>query len=268
MPTASTVGPLLRRWRQSRGLSQLALAEQAEVSTRHISYVENGKSQPSREMVLVLASALDVPLRERNALLVAAGFAPVYRESGIAEPQMAHVRRALDFILERQEPFPALVVNRRWDMVMTNRGAQRLLQHLPIDLAALGPRARNGMHLLFHPAGLRRFVVNWDEVARVIMARLIREAQEDALREDIAPLVDALMEYPDMPRAFREPSPADASRVMVPLHTRHDGVDLRLFTTITTLGTPVDITAQELRIECYYPDDEATEAWFTTKVDD
>lgn len=139
MQQPSAVGPLLRRWRTSRGLSQLALAEQAEVSTRHISCLENGKALPSREMVLVLASALDVPLRDRNALLVAAGFAPLYRESGITEPQMAHVRRALDFILERQEPFPALVVNRRWDLLLTNGGAQRLLQALPVDYAALGP---------------------------------------------------------------------------------------------------------------------------------
>lgn len=261
MTSLGTVGPLLRRWRSSRGLSQLALAEQAEVSTRHISYLENGKAQPSREMVLVLASALDVPLRDRNALLVAAGFAPVYRESGITEPQMVHVRRALDFILERQEPFPALVVNRRWDLLLTNRGAQRLLQHLPLDFAALGPLARNAMHMLFHPGGLRRYVVNWDELSRVAMARLLHEAHADALGEELQPLVDALMAYPDMPQAYREPSPAHASQVLVPVHTRHEGVELRMFTTVTTLGTPLDITAQELRIECYYPADDATEAW-------
>jgi len=261
MQQLSAVGPLLRRWRTSRGLSQLALAEQAEVSTRHISCLENGKAAPSREMVLVLASALDVPLRDRNALLVAAGFAPLYRESGIAEPQMAHVRRALDFILERQEPFPALVVNRRWDLLLTNRGAQRLLQHLPIDYAALGPRARNAMHLVFHPGGLRRWLVNWDEVSRVVMARLVHEAEDDVLGEELRPLVEALMSYPDMPRAHREPSPAHASQVLVPVHLRKDGVELRMFTTVTTLGTPLDITAQELRIECYYPADDATEAW-------
>lgn len=261
MTSLSAIGPLLRGWRTTRGLSQLALADQAEVSTRHISCLENGKAQPSREMVLVLASALDVPLRERNALLVAAGFAPLYRESGIAEPQMAHVRRALDFILERQEPFPALVVNRRWDLLLTNRGAQRLMRHLPLDLAALGPLARNAMHMLFHPGGLRRYVVNWEEVSRVVMARLHHEAHEDALGEELRPLVDALMAYPDMPQAFREPSPAHASQVLIPVHTRHEGVELRMFTTVTTLGTPMDITAQELRIECYYPADDASEAW-------
>lgn len=261
MQPLSAVGPLLRRWRAARGLSQLALAEQAEVSTRHISCLENGKALPSREMVLVLASALDVPLRDRNALLVAAGFAPLYRESGIAEPQMAHVRRALDFILERQEPFPALVVNRRWDLLLTNRGTQRLLQHLPVDYTALGPRARNAMHLLFHPAGLRRWVVNWDELSRVVMARLVHEAQDDVLGEELRPLVDALMAYPDMPKTHREPSPAHASQVLIPVHTCHEGVELRMFTTVTTLGTPMDITAQELRIECYYPADDATEAW-------
>lgn len=263
MPQSATaIGPLLRRWRSARGLSQLALAEQAEVSTRHLSCLENGKAQPSRQMVLVLASALDIPLRERNALLMAAGFAPAYRESGITEPQMAHIRRALDFILERQEPFPALVVNRRWDLVLANRGTQQLLSLLPIDLAALGPNARNVMHMLFHPTGLRRYVVNWEEVARVIMARLLREAQEDALGEELRPLVSALMAYPDMPRSYAEPSPVDASQVLVPVHTRHEGIELRLFTTVTSLGTPMDITAQELRIECYYPADEATEAWF------
>lgn len=261
MPEPSAIGPLLRRWRTARGLSQLALAEQAEVSTRHISCLENGKALPSREMVLVLASALDVPLRDRNAMLVAAGFAPLYHESGIAEPQMAHVRRALDFILERQEPFPALVVNRRWDLLLANRGTQRLLRHLPVDMAALGPRARNAMHLLFHPGGLRRWVVNWDEVSRVIMARLVHETEAEALGGEVRPLVDALMTYPDMPRAHREPSPAHASQVLVPVHLRHEDVDLRMFTTITTLGTPLDITAQELRIECYYPADDGTEAW-------
>ncbi|MEM7152728.1 MAG: helix-turn-helix transcriptional regulator [Myxococcota bacterium] len=259
MPATATVGPLLRRWRTARGLSQLALAEQAEVSTRHISYVENGRSQPSREMVLVLASALDVPLRERNALLVAAGFAPVYRESGIAEPQMTHVRRALDLICERQEPFPAIVVDRGWNLVMSNGGAQRMLAHAPPDYAALGVHARNALHLLFHPQGMRRFVINWEEVSRVLVARLVREAQQD---ETVAELARALLAYPGMPQAFREPAPADANQVMVPLHTRNDGVELRLFTTVSSLGTPLDITAQELRIECYYPADEATEAWF------
>jgi transcriptional regulator with XRE-family HTH domain len=267
MSQLSPVGPLLRRWRTSRCLSQLALAEQAEVSTRHISYLENGRAQPSREMVLVLASALDVPLRDRNALLIAAGFAPLYRESGIAEPQMAHVRRALDFILERQEPFPALVVNRRWDLLLTNRGAQQLLRHLPLDLASLGALARNTMHMLFHPGGLRRYVVNWEEVSRVVMARLLHEAQHDAQGEELRPLVDALMAYPDMPKSHREPSPAHASQVLIPVHTRHAGVELRMFTTVTTLGTPLDITAQELRIECYYPADDATETWLRAHED-
>ncbi|MCA9705092.1 MAG: helix-turn-helix transcriptional regulator [Myxococcales bacterium] len=260
-PTTA-IGPLLRRWRSTRGMSQLALAQQAEVSTRHISCVENGKAQPSREMVLVLASALDVPLRERNALLVAAGFAPVYRESEIAEPQMAHVRRALDFILERQEPYPALVLDRSWNLRLANRGTQRLLAAMPVDLAALGPLASNALHLLFHPAGLCRYVVNWDEVARVVLARLLHEAQHDALGLPLRPLVHALMRYPGVPQRCTEPSPADASQVLIPIHVRHDGVELRLFTTLTTLGTPIDITAQELRIECYYPADDATEAWF------
>ena len=259
---AHEIGPMLRRWRSTRGMSQLALAEQAEVSTRHISYLENGKAQPSREMVLVLASALDVPLRERNALLIAAGFAPVYRESGITEPHMEHVRRALDFILEQQDPFPAMVMNREWDLALTNAGAVRLLEHLPVDAQALGARARNIMHMLFHPAGLRPYIVNWDEVARVSMARLLREAQEDPRDGGLHTLISSLMAYPDMPQRYAEPSPAHASQVMVEVQIRHEGVELRLFTMIASLGTPVDITAQELRIESYFPADERTEAWF------
>lgn len=117
------------------------------------------------------------------------------------------------------------------------------------------------MHLLFHPGGLRRWLVNWDEVSRVVMARLVHEAESDGLGEEVRPLVDALMAYPDMPRAHREPSPAHASQVLIPVHLRKDGVELRMFTTVTTLGTPMDVTAQELRIECYYPADDATEAW-------
>lgn len=262
VPATIAVGPLLRQWRTSRGLSQLALAEQAEVSTRHISYVENGRAQPSRQMVLVLASALDIPLRERNSLLTAAGFAPVYRETELAKPPMAHVRKALNFILDRQDPFPATVVNRGWDLVMTNGGAKRWLAAFPVDLDALGPVARNAMHLLFHPEGLRQYVVNWGEVSRVVMARLQREANDDVLREDVGPLVEALHRYPDMPKRSSVISAADENRVLIPMHTRHKGNELRLFTTITSLGTPLDITAQELRIECYYPADDATEAWF------
>ncbi|MCH9684641.1 MAG: helix-turn-helix transcriptional regulator [Deltaproteobacteria bacterium] len=267
MPSTTAVGPLLRRWRSARGLSQLALAEQAEVSTRHISFVENGKAQPSREMVLVLASALDVPLRERNTLLTAAGFAPVYRESAIQQPHMSNVRRALDFIMQRQEPFPAIVVNRRWDLLMSNEGAQRLMEAMPPD-PSMGVHARNAMHLVFHPGGLRRYIVNWDEVSRVLMARLVREATQDALCDDLDPLVESLMDYPHMPRAHRDPSPHDASQVLVPLHLRNGDVELRLFTTVASLGTPIDITAQELRIEHYYAEDDVTEAWFRSAADD
>jgi transcriptional regulator with XRE-family HTH domain len=251
-------GSLLREWRSARGMSQLALANSAEVSTRHVSYIETGKSAPSREMVLLLSSALDVPLRERNTLLLAAGFAPVYGARDLDGPEMAVVRRALEFLLERQEPFPALVVDRDWTLLRTNRGAMRLLGALPVDLAALGPQAQNAMHLLFHPEGLRRYCVNWSTIARSILHRLERDARADPSGRP-RELFRALTSYPDVPSRGLDGAEPD---VLLPVHLKRGDLELRLFTTITTLGTPLDVTAEELRIESYFAADDASERWF------
>src|SRR6266481_1071534 len=161
-PRASPVGQLIKQWRERRRLSQLSLAVDAEISTRHLSFIETGRAQPSRDMVLLLARALDVPPRGRNDLLAAAGFAPIYRETALDAPGMAEVRRALDFILRQQEPFPGLVVDGHWNLLMSNEGAARLMGLFlsPEDIAAVGGRP-NALRLTYHPRGLRPYIVNW-----------------------------------------------------------------------------------------------------------
>ncbi|MCB9765646.1 MAG: helix-turn-helix domain-containing protein [Alphaproteobacteria bacterium] len=248
-------GPQLRQWRRRRRMSQQALSEAAEVSTRHISCLENGRSAPSRQMVLLLASALDVPLRERNDLLAAAGFTPAYGAHDLSEPEMAPIRHALDFLFQRFEPNPALAVDRRWAIQGMNQGAARLAAWFLAD-ATLPPGVMgNAMHLVFHPDGLRRFVVNWPEVAGVTLARLRRDAARDP--DGAGQLLDELLAWPGVP----EPAMTGGDGVLVPIHLRRRGVELRLATLLTTLGTPVDATAQELTVELYFPLDAATAAW-------
>jgi len=256
--TTELVGHLVRHWRRSRGLSQLALAERALVSTRHLSCVETGKSVPSREMVLLLASTLDVPLRERNRWLLAAGFAPVFRDEALAAPQMGELRRLLDLILDHHDPFPALVVDPRWSVLATNAGARRVIAAFVDDPQALAAIGNNAMHMLFHPGGFRPSIVNWNEVAGAVLGRLRSEGLGDSSGAG-AQLLDSLAAYGPLP-APRE-LVVTAPRLLVPVHLRRGALELRFFTTLATLGTPVDVTAHELRIETYYPIDAATAAW-------
>ena len=169
-------GPLLRRWRTRRRLSQLDLAVEAGVSTRHLSFIETGRAQPSREMVLLLARALDVPLRDRNDLLTMAGYAPIYRATSLEAPAMAQVRRALDFILRQQEPYPALVLDRHWNVLRVNDGSARVQAVFldPKAVAELGPP--NAMRLMFHPSGFRPYIVNWEPTAASLIQWLHRDA--------------------------------------------------------------------------------------------
>jgi transcriptional regulator with XRE-family HTH domain len=249
-------GTLLREWRQLRQMSQLRLAEEAEVSTRHISFIETGRASPSREMVLVLASALDLPLRERNSLLGAAGFAAVYKESDLAAPEMSQVAHALGFILDRQEPYGANVVDGNWNFLRVNRGATAMLGWF---LEEMPPPevAGNAMRMLFHPKGLRRYLANWEDVAGSMIDRLHREVAHGGPK----PLLEEILGYPEVPSRFSRPRLGETPQVVLTMHLRKRGLDLRLFTTLTTLGTPLDVTAQELRIESYFPADEATDRW-------
>jgi transcriptional regulator with XRE-family HTH domain len=256
---ASPFGALLRGWRRLRGLSQLALAAEAATTTRHLSFLETGRASPSRAMVLRLAEALDVPLRERNALLEAAGFASVYRETALDAEELGAIRRVIALLLEASEPFPSLVVDRAYDVVLANAAATRFFSRWldPEDLAALAPM--NLMRAAFHPRGLHRFVLNWAEVAPLLLGRLQREAQRSPAGDPLRRLVDELLAYPGIVPEWRAPSLGRPLPPVVAMHLKRGELEARLFGTITTLGTPQDVTLQELRIETFLPADAATE---------
>lgn len=247
-------GEMLRQWRKVRGVSQMDLALDAEVSARHVSFLETGRARPSREMVLVLASALTVPLRERNGLLVAAGFAPVYAEPRFAAAGAGPVQRAIAAILGQQEPFPAVVMNRCWDVVAANRAAGRLFGRLAPDLA---DAPANVLRMMFDPGRVRPFVVNWAEVAPQLIQRVHREAIGGVLDPATRAVLAEVLAL--APPELRRPELATPVVPVIPVHFRRDDLDLRFFSTVTTLGTAADVTAQELRIECFFPDDEVSE---------
>lgn len=256
----SGFGGLLRQWRAQRGLSQLDLSVEAGVSSRHLSFVETGRAQPSREMVLLLARTLDVPLRDRNDLLVAAGYAPVYRRTDLEAPPMAHVRRALDFILRQQEPYPALVLDRHWNVLRVNEGSARVQAHFLDAAAVAGLGPPNAMRLMFHPHAFRPFIVNWEATAASLIQWLHRDAVGGFGDAETRALLDELLAYPDVPRQWRRLDLDASTTPVLPIEFSRGDVTLRYFTTLTTLGTPHDITLQELRIESFFPADEATEA--------
>jgi len=252
----ASFGRLLRHWRQARGFSQLALAIEAEISSRHLSFLETGRTQPSRDMVQRLGAVLDVPLADQNALLLAAGYAPAYEERELGAPELAHVRRALTFILTQQEPYPAIVVDRGWNTVMRNDAAVRIFS-LFRGPAPLEPEiVNNALHATFHPAGLRQFVVNWEELAAPLIHTLHREAATSEVAERLR---DALLAYPGVPARWRVPDPAAAAAPVLSMRLKRGDLSLAFFSTITTLATPQDVTVQQLRIECFHPADAVTE---------
>ena len=260
MPTS--FGSRLRWWRVRRGLSQLDLAGAAGTSQRHVSFLESGRAQPSREMVLRLAAALDVPLRQQNALLLAAGFAPAWRESEFAAPELAMVNQALDHMLAQQEPFPAVVVDRRWNLLRANAGAAWLTAFLTEPSpASTSTGTVNMAKWLMSPDGLRPLLVNWQEVA----IYFLRGVQADAIADgtpETADLLQRLLAYPGVPALSHLPALDEPPSPVLAMHFRKGQTSLRLFTTIATLGTPQDVTVQELRIECFFPADEATSQVF------
>jgi transcriptional regulator with XRE-family HTH domain len=239
-------------------MSQLALAAEAEVSARHLCFLETGRAQPSREMVQLLAGVLDVGLSDRNAMLLAAGYAPAYAERGLDAPELAHVRRALEFILQRQEPYPAIVVDGGWNTVMGNGAARRLFGPFQEGAALSREQARNAMHVICHPAGMRRFIVNWEEFAGPLIQTLHREAASGA-NAAVARLRDELLAYPGMPPRWKIPDPRAPVPPVLTMRLKKDELRLAFFSTLTMLATPRDITLEQLRIECFYPADSVTE---------
>jgi transcriptional regulator with XRE-family HTH domain len=257
MASSSAFGPRLRWWRTHRAQSQLALAGAADISQRHLSFLESGRTAPSRDMVLRLAAALDLPLRQQNALLLAAGFAPVWRESALSAPELADVMRAVDHMLEQQEPYPAFVVDRRWNLLRANVGAARLTEFLlgpPADPAA----PVNLADALIAPQALRPLIVNWQEVALYFLRGVQADAIADGTAET-AELARRLAAYPDAV-ALARTVPAEPHGPVLTIHFRKGDTSIKLFTTIATLGTAHDVTLQEIRIECFFPADAATAA--------
>ncbi|MFM1991012.1 MAG: hypothetical protein RJA99_3969 [Pseudomonadota bacterium] len=254
------VGGALRRWRARRGLTQAAFAEACGISQRHASYVESGRSYPSRELVLRAAGVLDVPLAERNELLRLAGFAPMFGRRSIDDTDMRAVRHAIARLLDHHDPFPAVAVDAGWDVLQINRAAQRLLSAL-VDVPALvAERGRgpvpNVMHLTFHPRGLSRAIANWGTVGPLVFARL---RQETWSHPELAELVGEVRPWVPMP----DPSVAERGATLSPvLETRFviDGERIDLFTTITTFGTAQDVLAAGIRVEHFFPADARSEA--------
>lgn len=245
----------LRRWRQHRGLSQLDLAGRAGISQRHLSFMELDRASPSRDMVMRLAEALDIPLRQHNALLLAAGFAPVWRETDLAAPELTQIRSALDHILAQQEPFPAVAVDRHWNLLRSNSGAVRLVEFLVGPLTPGAPI--NLADALVAPDVLRPFLTNWADVVRYFIRSVEADAAADGTPETAA-LLERLLAYDGVRSAVKAPAPESTVGPVLPMHFRKGGTTLQLFTTIATLGTPQDITLQELRIECFFPMDDGT----------
>jgi transcriptional regulator with XRE-family HTH domain len=257
-------GRLLREWRQVRGSSQLDFALASGISQRHLSFLESGRSRPSRGMVLHLASALAVPLRQQNAMLLAAGFAPAFAERKLDAPELGAISTALDRALAQQEPFPAVVVDRIYNLVRANQGALTLLGTL-LDPAALAPppsgKPHNLMRLVVRKDGLRPHMENWEEAVVWLLRRLRAEAIADGAKAHDA-FLDELLADPDVEKVARAPREEGDYPPALTVRFRVGNVSLALFSMIATVGTPLDVALQDLRLEFFFPADRETEKWF------
>ena len=257
-------GPMLRAWRRRRGASQLALALQSGVSQRHVSFLESGRARPSREMVVQLTSALDVPLRQRNAMLLAAGFAPVYRESNLAAPELAPVRQAIERMLKQQEPYPAVVIDRLWNLLQANDAANAFTMFLFEGPPPPPPpgKAPNLLRWLLDPKALRSKISNWEEVARYLISTTYAEILADGGEPKALAFIEEIMAFPEVPASFRRVRFEERPSPVVTIDYLVGGKALSVFTTIATLGTPQDVTLQEVRVECFFPADDRSDALF------
>jgi transcriptional regulator with XRE-family HTH domain len=257
-------GPMLRTWRRRRGASQLALALQSGVSQRHVSFLESGRARPSREMVVQLTTALDVPLRQRNAMLLAAGFAPAYRETNFAAPELMPVRKAIDHMLRQQEPYPAVVIDRLWNLIQANEAANAFTVFLFEGPPPAPPPGKppNILQWLLDPRALRPKIANWEEVARHLVSTTYAEILADGGEPKALAFIEEIMAYPDVPASFRKLRFEDRPQPVLTLDYVVGGKSLSVFTTISTLGTPQDVTLQEVRIECFFPADDRSDALF------
>jgi transcriptional regulator with XRE-family HTH domain len=259
---AYDLGVLLRHWREVRGKSQLDLSLETGLSQRHLSFIENRRSAPSRQTLMDIAQALDIPFRDRNELLLAAGYAPTYSETAWNTQEMESITKALGRVLRQHEPYPALVMDRYWNVLTTNESTPRFLNCF-IDMGARkGPR--NMLHLVFDPKGMRPFIAHWEIVAKSLIQRVHREAVGRVIDEKTKELLAALLAYPNVKTEWKSPKavggmPVRRDMPMIPIGFLKDDKLLNYFSMVTTVGTPQTVAAQELRIECMFPADEATE---------
>jgi len=256
MTSTRPVGEMLRDWRQRRRFSQMDLALEADISTRHLSFLETGRSLPSRDMLLHLAERLEVPLRDQNSLLVAAGFAPVFAERGLDSPALAAARKAIDIVLAGHDPFPALAVDRHWTLIAANDALPPLLSG--VEETSLLEGAVNVLRLSLHPGGLAPRILNLPEWRGHILARLRRQIDLSADRV-LIDLMEELAAYPaPKSRTSQVVQEDEHSGVFVPIRLASPMGDLAMFSTTTIFGTPVDITLSELCIEAFFPADART----------
>jgi transcriptional regulator with XRE-family HTH domain len=255
-PQARELGELLRYWRGARGKSQFDLSLDSGLSQRHLSFIESGRSKPSRKALLDIAQALDIPLRERNTLMLSAGYAPTFAESEWSAPEMQSLTKALERVLQQHEPYPAIVMDRYWHVVMRNEAAPRFFNHF-IDLEARKP-PRNLLHLMFDPKGLRPFITNWPEVAASLLQRVNRESIGRVMDEKTGELLAQLQAYLGVKVDWKKPS-TSSTLPLIPMSFALKGKRINLFSLVTTVGAPVSVTAQEHRMECMFPADDESE---------
>jgi transcriptional regulator with XRE-family HTH domain len=260
MKTATGFGTQLKRWRASRGKSQLELSMIAGYSQRHVSFLESGRSQPSRATVITLAEALDVPVRERNSLLQAAGYAPVYGHEPLDSATLHPALTALETVVQSHRPFPAIVVDRGWNMLAGNDNAFALFQRfLDTPLTFDPARPMNAMRACIDPHGMRRYIVGWDAFAASLLVSLRHELAFEGDNADLAALIEAIETDPEFRPSNREPSPGIVPPVAT-LSLARDGFRVDLFTLLSTFATANDATLSELRVETFFPADDASRA--------
>jgi transcriptional regulator with XRE-family HTH domain len=245
------VGQLIKAWRNSRGLSQLDLGLTANVSARHICFLETGRSQPSRETLLAIASGLDIPARQVNVLLGAAGFPAQYRQSNLSDPEMLAVREALEFMMEKHQPYPAMAVGTQNEIIVANTALVKLIDIIVAEVGELPERDR-----LYHPDGFRRCITNWEEVVSLFLRRLQREVIQG--RSDAKETLERVLSYPGLPTGWQQESPVMSIDPMVKMNCRLGEHQLSFFSMTSTFGTAVDITMQEIKIESIFAADDVT----------
>jgi transcriptional regulator with XRE-family HTH domain len=259
-------GGMLKHWRSARRMSQLALAEEARISARHVCFLETGRSQPSRDMVQALAAALDLPLASQNEMLLVAGFAPAFGTHDLDAPELEQAQRALEFILEQQEPYPAIVIDQAWNVRRRNTASANLFGRLQRHYEMDGNLKNNVMHALCHPKGLRPFILNWQEFTGPFIHLLYREEMH-ALNPAAMQLRNELLKYPGVQDCIATAEIRDAGYPLQIMRLQSGDRVFSLFTTLTTFAMPRDVALQQIKIECFFPADDATAAALKNAAD-